>query len=281
MTPPFHGGAFRRVSRSTQGMGTLRRSLGVLLAGVTLASGALLATSLAACGGDPGSPSDGGARPDRDVDSGDDAGDASAEAGAGDATLDATVDPPDSNYEEPNSDEMFGDALIDGECDGLDDDSDGAIDELACPCTARTWRGHAYLFCNTSAVQWAAARALCKAVGPYDLAAVNSEAENTWLAGYALPQAAERGWWIGFSRPALNGSYAWATADPVTFTRWAPGQPNNNMVAIGILDVERCAEFGYYKGASARGFWNDAPCLGSFGADAVQRPWVCESVDPE
>lgn len=183
---------------------------------------------------------------------------------------------PDSSYVEPNLDESFGDALSDGACDGLDSDDDGAIDESACDCTARTWRGRGYLFCNGAANQWAQARSYCQARG-YDLAAVTSLEENEWLAQYALPQAEQRGWWIGFSRPSLNASYAWVTAEPVSFTRWWPGQPNNNMVEVWFLDVERCAEFGYYVGTKARGYWNDAPCLGSFGADAVQRPWVCET----
>lgn len=63
-----------------------------------------------------------------------------------------------------------------------------------------------------------------------------------------------RDWtWIGLSDEAQEGNFQWVTGEPVTFTRWIPGEPND---AGGIED------YVFYQGSSGLGGafgWNDFP----------------------
>lgn len=58
---------------------------------------------------------------------------------------------------------------------------------------------------------------------------INNEAEqdfinSTILADDAYPFAY---FWIGFTDRDTEGVFTWASGEPVSFTNWAPGEPNN------------------------------------------------------
>ncbi|KAK5617685.1 hypothetical protein CRENBAI_001663 [Crenichthys baileyi] len=64
--------------------------------------------------------------------------------------------------------------------------------------------------------------------------------------------------WIGMRMVGIaNGQYIWVDLSPVTYTRWAPGEPNN---ANG---EEQCVQMNRHQGG-----WNDANC-GRAGAGYV------------
>ncbi|RVE65935.1 hypothetical protein OJAV_G00121150 [Oryzias javanicus] len=77
--------------------------------------------------------------------------------------------------------------------------------------------------------------------------------------------------WIGmFMFGVANGEYIWADSSPVTYTHWAPGEPNN---ANG---EEQCVQINRHQGG-----WNDANC-GRAGAGYVckKRPGDVHTLPP-
>lgn len=58
---------------------------------------------------------------------------------------------------------------------------------------------------------------------PGYLVTVNSQAE--W--NFIINTFPEDWTWIGLSDAAQEGTFQWVTGEPLTFTRWIPGEPNN------------------------------------------------------
>src|SRR5690348_8293162 len=98
-----------------------------------------------------------------------------------------------------------------------------------------------------------AAQALAEGLGA-NLVSVQSQAENDCLLG-ALNAIGETGTiWIGFNDEAVEGTFEWYDQSPVTYTNWAPGEPNQS-------GNEDCVQI--YPGGTYPGMWNDLDC-GSF-----------------
>ncbi|MEX2596581.1 MAG: GEVED domain-containing protein, partial [Salibacteraceae bacterium] len=100
--------------------------------------------------------------------------------------------------------------------------------------------GHSY-FISKNTASWPAALAAAQSVGG-DLVAVNNAAENTFLTGVLQFPS-----WTGFNDIAVEGTFVWSNGDPVTYTNWNVGEPNN-------AGNEDCAIY------SPALLWNDAPC---------------------
>lgn len=99
--------------------------------------------------------------------------------------------------------------------------------------------GHQY-YCSTSPKTWPEAKAICESKGGY-LTSINSAGENNFLANILTLQSA----WIGLSDHQYEGNFKWSNGDPVGYTNWYPGQPNN---------------YGYgqdYVEMLNSGLWND------------------------
>lgn len=122
--------------------------------------------------------------------------------------------------------------------------------------------GHYYGLTNT-AETFTAAEAEAVALGGH-LAAVADSSENDFLVNTFLTasQATSVPYWIGFTDAAVEGTFVWTSGEPVTYTNWQPGEPNNfggneNYTAIG---------WHFARGESAlRGTWNDVPLNGTLG----------------
>lgn len=73
---------------------------------------------------------------------------------------------------------------------------------------------------------WMSAETLAVQKGGH-LATIKALAENTWIsqafAGYGATS-----FWIGINDIALEGTFVWSSGQPVTFTNWQPGQPDNS-----------------------------------------------------
>lgn len=100
------------------------------------------------------------------------------------------------------------------------------------------FNGHSY-YRSTGSMTWTSARQACQDMGGY-LVTITSAAENnfvfnTWPSG-----------WIGFTDEVVEGQWRWVTGEPVTYTNWNGGEPNN-------AGNEDYAQF------VSGGRWNDLP----------------------
>ncbi len=81
---------------------------------------------------------------------------------------------------------------------------------------------------------WTAGQALAVQQGGH-LATIRNAAENTWIST-AFTGVNSAGLWIGFNDIAVEGAFVWASGEPVTYTNWNPGEPNNGG---GVSDAAR------------------------------------------
>ncbi len=113
---------------------------------------------------------------------------------------------------------------------------------------------HVYYLTND--YPWLTADTYSKSFGGY-LAQVNDAAENQWIlntfSSFANPDA---NLWIGLTDQAVEGQHRWTSGEPVTFTNWNPGEPNND-------GNEDFVEFYINTPGTFPGRWNDAVNAGS------------------
>ncbi len=79
-----------------------------------------------------------------------------------------------------------------------------------------------HYYCSQQKHEWGISQALSLAEGGH-LAVINSEGQNNWLAAKLMGTTA----WIGLTDEQVEGQFAWVNNDPLGFTRWIPGQPDN------------------------------------------------------
>jgi hypothetical protein len=82
-----------------------------------------------------------------------------------------------------------------------------------------TYGSHTYFRSNASTT-WATANTNAMALGAH-LAAIGSSGENSFFAGLGRH-------WAGFNDQAVEGTFVWVTGEPVVFTSWNAGEPNNS-----------------------------------------------------
>ena len=96
----------------------------------------------------------------------------------------------------------------------------------------------------------------------------DAEATAVGLGGHlaTIRDADERDWirrefgtgenlWIGLNDAAVEGTFAWSSGEPVTFTDWCPGEPNGGVPGRPDEDHVHLAAFP----PTCIGGWNDAP----------------------
>ena len=79
-----------------------------------------------------------------------------------------------------------------------------------------------HYYCSTAPATWPVAKTVCEANGGF-LADVNSFEENEFIADQLSISSA----WIGLTDVNAEGQYEWCNGEPVSYTNWFPGQPNN------------------------------------------------------
>ena len=93
------------------------------------------------------------------------------------------------------------------------------------------------------------------------LVSVNSAAEQTFIETAFLKGLNRlRPFFIGLNDVAIEGQYVWSTGEPLGFTNWAPGEPNNNGATGEDYSVMNDL---YVRGVGADRFgkWNDLPLV--------------------
>ncbi|MBA3899945.1 MAG: HYR domain-containing protein, partial [Bacteroidetes bacterium] len=83
-----------------------------------------------------------------------------------------------------------------------------------------TFEGHTYFLSNAMALP-EDAHETAVALGGH-LATISSAAENAFVSSLSPNYM-----WIGFTDRDVEGTFKWVTNEPVTYTNWAPGEPNN------------------------------------------------------
>jgi hypothetical protein len=139
-------------------------------------------------------------------------------------------------------------------CDGLDNDCDGAADNVL-SCYSSAWWDDTHLVISNY-VTWETAAAVCAGEGMH-LVRIDDADE-----GYVM---AEIGWtwlgtahWFGLNDLANEGEWVYEDGSTPVYTAWYSGEPNNS-------GEEDCAGVNF----GAWGYWNDYSCASTL-------PFVCE-----
>ncbi|MBD2269110.1 hypothetical protein H6F62_10130 [Anabaena sp. FACHB-1391] len=85
-----------------------------------------------------------------------------------------------------------------------------------------TYNGKFYLLSNAGT--WTQAQAQAVTLGG-NLVTVNDAAENQFLVNTF---GGTEGLWIGLTDEVTEGTFKWANGEAVTYTNWAPGEPNDD-----------------------------------------------------
>ncbi len=86
-----------------------------------------------------------------------------------------------------------------------------------------TYGGHNYSLTNIQ-THWTDAEAEAVSQGGH-LVTINDELEQTWLRQTFTVNLL---YWIGFTDQAVEGQWVWISGEPVTYTNWYQGEPNND-----------------------------------------------------
>ena len=121
--------------------------------------------------------------------------------------------------------------------------------------------GHNYYLLNSTT--WTASEAQAVSMGGH-LATIRDAAEQIWVCNtFSYYGNIDRSLWIGLNDVQQEGTFVWASGQPVTYTNWAPGQPDNNPF-YGGEDYVHMVQKGNVYGHPA-GTWNDMDNYGSYG----------------
>ncbi|MBC9813307.1 hypothetical protein H9Y05_12585 [Crocinitomicaceae bacterium CZZ-1] len=102
-------------------------------------------------------------------------------------------------------------------------------------------------FLNPDPHSGSSAQAYAQTLGA-NLISVQSAAENTCIMN-ELNRLGQSGViWIGFNDEAEEGNFVWYDQAPITYTNWAPGEPNNSGGDEGCTQIY------------PDGLWNDLNC---------------------
>ena len=111
--------------------------------------------------------------------------------------------------------------------------------------------GHGY-YRSTGKLQWQSARDISRSIGVNGhLATITSDEETNLI----FNQIKNSGYspWIGLSSTGRQGRFRWVNGEPLAYTNWAPGEPNN------FGGSNRNITEPYVRLIDTSGTWNDQP----------------------
>ena len=123
--------------------------------------------------------------------------------------------------------------------------------------------GHWYTL-SSSPSTWTAAESEALSMGGH-LVTINGAQEQAFLVSTYLAgaDANTKSYWIGINDQATEGLFVWASGEPVTYTNWNTGEPNNY---FGNEDYGAINWHWSQTSTGAVGTWNDTPDNGINGA---------------
>ena len=135
-----------------------------------------------------------------------------------------------------------------------------------------------HIYYLLSSDTWTASESEAISLGGH-LATINVLAENTWVFDTFFPQTTgpTRSLWIGLNDAASSGNFVWSSGEPVIYTNWYSGEPNN----IGLEHYVNMVE------EAAPGEWNNLQDFAQNGpggsvqygvAEVVPEPTPCATL---
>ena len=122
-----------------------------------------------------------------------------------------------------------------------------SVARLISPWITNADNGHSYALLDRN--NWISSEIQAVSMGAH-LTTINDQAEQDWVyktfGGY---NGRNRLLWIGLADGNRTSQFAWANREPVTYTHWAPGEPNGG-------GRERFVAM-FYPGHSRQSRWND------------------------
>ena len=98
--------------------------------------------------------------------------------------------------------------------------------------------GHYYYVYNNP-TSWIQGEAICRQNGGY-LVSINDAAENSFVTNLTNSNM-----WIGLYRDPVTCQWTWLDCEPVTYTNWRPGEPNNNPCGEPYGQIIKGCSFGF------------------------------------
>ncbi len=128
------------------------------------------------------------------------------------------------------------------------------IDVIAGPITNQA-NEHVYYLLAPS--DWHSARAAAWRLGGH-LVTIQDADENAWVRStFGLADGFSRNLWLGLTDQDQEGIWKWITDEPLTYTDWENGEPNN------FHDGTEHYGHIWHWGLDTGGRWNDATAIGS------------------
>lgn len=117
---------------------------------------------------------------------------------------------------------------------------------------------------------WTEANDYAVSVGGQLVAINSSEEQQQLIARFLAPPNDRDALWIGLTDEANEGTFVWTSGEPVTYTNWGIGEPNDAAVALcaptGEDYVAMNWPFRHGLFGAILGQWNDTPDTGvNFG----------------
>lgn len=123
-------------------------------------------------------------------------------------------------------------------------------------------------FLNPTSNTGSGAQAFAQTLGA-NLISIQSAAENQCILDELIRLNHSGVIWIGFNDETTEGTFVWYDQSPVTYTNWAPGEPNQT-------GDEDCVQI--YPGGASPGTWNDLSCT-SGNAKSIIEVNLCPVID--
>jgi hypothetical protein len=144
------------------------------------------------------------------------------------------------------------------ECDGVDNDGDGFVDEWSpvneeCNgCTLHQRAGSVYWRCDGG--RWTDVQPACAALGA-NLASIDDADENLFLT---LEGASSTNW-IGLNDIGNEGVFTWVDGAPVVYTNWVDGQLPAIDLDSNCVGVDSQGEWHAFNCTNFRSGFCEAP----------------------
>ncbi|MCA9704470.1 MAG: C-type lectin domain-containing protein [Myxococcales bacterium] len=179
------------------------------------------------------------------------------EAGSG-SSGDASGSTGSSGSSGSSESSSSGAPIPDEECDGIDNDGDGLIDEWSpvnaqCNgCDLYQRQGRAYWRCDNG--RWTDLQPQCAGFGA-NLASIQDAEENLFLALRTRSGAN----WIGLNDIGNEGVHTWVDQEPVTYTNWSGGAPPPDDTDANCGGIDTQGEWSMFNCTNSRPGFCEAP----------------------